>query len=100
MERLSVHNSIAVRDVGSGSGFGGSRLGGSRKSKRRPRRHTLAETKKPAGGCSDGSEREWERNRKWEMEKENNTKMGNIVELCCRLRRLRHKNKKALLRVE
>lgn len=57
MERPSVHNSIAVRDVG--SGLGRSRLDGSRKSKRRPRRHTLAETKKPAGGYSDGSEREW-----------------------------------------
>lgn len=81
MERLSVHNSIAVRDVGSGSGsgFGGSRLGGSRKSKRRPRRHTLAETKKPAGGCSERAR--MGENTKWEMEKENNTKMGNIVEL-------------------
>lgn len=57
MERPSVHNSIEVRDVGSGSGLGGSRLGGSRKSKRRPRRHTLAETKKPAavGAGSEGA---------------------------------------------
>lgn len=58
MERPSVHNSIAVRDVG--YGLGGSRLGGSRKSKRRPRRHTLAETKKPAGGCSERASKKWE----------------------------------------
>lgn len=39
----------------------------------------MAETKKPAAGAATGASENGDR--KWEMEKENNTKMGNIVEL-------------------